>query len=81
MATPIGDTCYLYVDAARTLEKGDYVVTKTGRTYEVLTNRIQQRGKNAGRQHLSVLVLDPEAPRDPDAYTLTLQWYSRSRSR
>ncbi len=79
MATPIGDTCSLYVDAAQPLEKGDYIITKTGRTYEVLTVRVQEKGKYEGRQHLNVLVLDPEAPRDPDAYTLSLHWYSRSK--
>lgn len=79
MVTAIGDTCYLYIDAAMSLEKGDYVVTPTGRTYEVLTVRVQQRGKHAGRQHLNVIVLDPAAPKDPDAYVLHLHWYSRNR--
>lgn len=79
MITAIGDTCIIYVDAAHVLEPDDYVVTPTGRLYQVIFNRIQQRGKHKDRQHLTVRVLDPTTERDPDSHVLRLHWYARNR--
>lgn len=76
---PIGSNVGLYIDAARILGEGDMVVTSTGRTYRVTSNRIQERGKHAGRQHLRVNVVDPAEAEDvdEDTYVLRIFWYSR----
>lgn len=48
MTAPAGAIVRLYVDTRLPLEVGDGIVTGTGRRYEVLELRVQERGKWAG---------------------------------
>ena len=54
-----------------------FIRTRTGRTYHVLSVRVQQRGKHAGRQHLRVLVCAPDVVLADDADVRELWWYRR----
>lgn len=73
---PAGSVVGLYIDADRLLEVGDVITTTTGRAYEVLRVRVQQRGKHAGRrQHLRCVVL-PMLPVG-EVPALVLHWYRR----
>ena len=79
---PVGSVVSIYIDAAQVLDEGDFVTTRTGRAYRVLANRIQERGKHIGRQHLRVMVVDlDEVERglaeDPQRVSLPIFWYSR----
>lgn len=77
---PIGRNVSIYMDAREILGIGDLVVTGTGRCYRVTSNRIQEKGKHAGRQHLRVDVVDREqamAEADEDTLIIRLAWYSR----
>lgn len=79
MTVPAGAVVKLYVDTRmKQLEPGDVIETGTGRRYEVVTARIQERGKWAGiRQHLTALVLPPDHPLPPDTFILPIRWYRR----
>lgn len=79
MKAPAGAVVGLYVDTkTMTLEPGDVVRTGTGRSYEVLEARVQQRGKWAGiRQHLRVLVLPDGYRLAPGQRMLRIWWYRR----
>lgn len=59
MTAPIGAVVSLYVDLVESVAVGDQIRTGTGRSYEVLAVRVQQRGKAAGRHHLRCIVIDP----------------------
>lgn len=61
MTAPIGATVRIYVDLVAQVAEGDLVETTSGRRYQVLGMRVQQHGKHAGRQHLAVLVVPPDA--------------------
>ena len=60
MTAPIGATVRIYVDLVARVADGDLVETTGGRRYRVLGVRVQQHGKHAGRQHLTVLVVPPD---------------------
>lgn len=77
MAAPIGARVGLYVDASRPLRPGMFVRTLAGRTYEVLTVRVQARGRHKGRQHFTALVVDPAIVDDEQDEVLTIRWYRR----
>ena len=73
---PPGSVVGLYVDTTQRLLVGDVITTTTGRAYEVLAVRTQQRGQHAGRrQHLRCVVL-PAVP-DGEVPVLVLRWYRR----
>lgn len=74
MSAPVGAVVGIYYDSSTPVDVGDAVVTRTGRTYLVLTNRIQARGKHAGRQHLRCAVVDE---RPPEVKVHPLHWYRR----
>lgn len=76
MSAGIGSEVGLYMDTSQRLLIGNYIQTPTGRTYEILTVRTQQRGKHEGRQHLRCLVVPAEAI-DPDATVTPIRWYRR----
>lgn len=57
MTAPVGAAVKLYVDLAARVAVDDVIETTSGRRYQVLGVRVQQRGKHAGRQHLQCLVL------------------------
>lgn len=75
---PPGSVVSIYLDTPRGLDVGDEVrTTTTGRRYEVVTVRVQTRGKNVGRKHLKVRVLAPDHPTDPDVRVIPVTWYPR----
>lgn len=78
LPAPFGTEVKLYYDSETPVAEGDYLRTGTGRLYEVLDVRVQQRGKHVGRQHLVCLVARG-AP--PDATIHPVHWYPRKASR
>jgi hypothetical protein len=60
------------------LTEGDYLQTPTGRLYEVLAVRVQEKGKHAGRQHLTAIV---SSGHPPDVNVYPLHWYPRGSNR
>lgn len=77
MKAPAGAVVSLYMDTLRLMEVGDEVRTRSGRRYEVVGLRRQERGKHKGRWHIQARVLPVEHPLDPDVTVHTLWWYSR----
>lgn len=77
MKAPVGAFVGIYYDG-RPVAPGDCLRTPTGRVYEVVTRREQERGKHVGRQHLRCLVRS-EAP--AGAKVRRLHWYPRGRRR
>ncbi len=77
MSAPVGAVVQIFYDG-RPLAPGDALRTPTGRTYEVVSVRVQERGRHVGRQHLACLVA-AEPPLD--AKVLPLRWYRRRRRR
>jgi hypothetical protein len=59
---PAGSQVHLTYDSAQILEPGDYLRTGSGRLYLIEGNRIQERGRWAGRQHLTAVVMEPRSP-------------------
>lgn len=74
---PPGSIVRLYWDSINVAEPGDVIQTRTGRRYEVQHNRIQERGKHTGRQHMTCRVMSPEEPTDPDVRLYEIWWYKR----
>lgn len=80
MTAPAGAVVHLYVDTRHPLAPGGGIHTPTGRRYEILQRRLQERGRRAGiRQHLVVRVMHPDEP-DLDE-SLEIRWYPRGRGR
>lgn len=74
---PPGSEVSLYYDSPiHKLAAGDYLRTPSGRLYEVLDIRVQERGAHRGRQHLHCLVLRPDDDVD-EARVRPLLWYRR----
>jgi hypothetical protein len=73
---PIGSIVSLYYDGWAVAEEGDVIQTTTGRSYRVISNRIQEKGKHAGRQHIKAMVIEPEDVSASDV-VLKLWWYKR----
>ena len=65
------------MDTLRTLEVGDEIQTRSGRRYEIVKVRRQERGMHTGRWHLRCVVLEPDHPRDPDVTVHVIWWYRR----
>lgn len=59
---------------------GDALRTPTGRTYGVLSVRVQQGGRHRGRQFVEAVVLDPVEVK-PGTKVHPLVWYSRDKKR
>lgn len=79
---PPGSRVRLTYDGRVTLREGDYLRTgTTGRLYLVETNRIQTKGKHAGRQHLGCVVMPPGHRPERDAVVAPIFWYPRGRAR
>lgn len=77
MTAPIGAVVGLYIDTTARVLVDQYIRTQTGRTYQVVSVRTQQKGKHAGRrQHLRVLVV-PDTTPQPDDTVITIRWYRR----
>jgi hypothetical protein len=82
MAAPAGALVRLYYDSPVRVAVGDYLLTKTGRSYLVVSARVQARGKHTGRrQHLACLIQEmrpPEGDHGP-GQVHPLRWYARRR--
>lgn len=72
-----GQPAALYYDGAAPVAVGDYIRTRTGRTYLVTGVRVQERGKHAGRQHLATVVMAPDHVPEDDATVHPIWWYAR----
>jgi hypothetical protein len=81
VTAPAGAIVSLYVDFMHPVDVGDIIETETGRRYEALHVRVQQRGKRIGRQHLRCIVRDGDAPIAPGTVIHRLRWYKRGRAR
>lgn len=80
MTAPAGAVVRLYVDTRTPLAVGGGIHTGTGRRYEILEHRVQQRGAHAGhRQHLVCRVMHPDEP-DLES-SLQIWWYVRDGKR
>lgn len=76
MTAPAGAIVGLYVDTRLPFEVGDGITTQTGRRYEVVEKRTQERGRYAGiRNHLRCRVMYPDEP-DRD-HVIPIRWYRR----
>lgn len=85
---PLGAVVRLYVDLERQVNEGDIIETSTGRGYRVLSVRVQERGKNVGRQHLMCVVMPADWMSDAERWRTRLpigsfihriRWYRRGR--
>ncbi len=74
---PVGAVVGLFYDGRRVVV-GEYLRTRTGRTYQAVTVRVQQKGAHPGRQHLRCLVVE-EAQRGVRVHPLC--WYPRGKRR
>lgn len=77
-AAPIGAEVGLFVDLIARVAEGDVIETKRGRRYGVTKVRVQERGKNVGRQHLRAVVLDEGARWA--GRTHRIKWYRRGQA-
>lgn len=74
---PPGSEVSLYFDSPiHRLTDGDYLRTPSGRLYEVLDVRVQERGQHVGRQHLRCLVITVDQVTDVDR-VFPIHWYAR----
>lgn len=78
-AAPIGAEVGLYLDLQERVALGDIIETRSGRRYAVLAVRVQERGKNRGRQHLRVIVLASNEDPPTGARIHRIRWYSRNK--
>lgn len=74
---PRGTEVGLYYDSPTLVQVDDFLQTRSGRTYLIISVRIQERGKHVGRQHLRALVSGPEEIGSGDKVH-PIFWYSRS---
>lgn len=72
-----GESARLYYDGWATLDVGDYIQTRTGRTYLITSVRVQERGLHKGRQHVNTVVMEPDHQVEPDATVHPIFWYAR----
>lgn len=78
---PPGSEVGLYYDSPiHQLDAGDYLRTPSGRMYEVLDVRVQERGAHVGRQHLRCLVITVDQVTDVER-VFPIHWYSRAPGR
>jgi hypothetical protein len=81
MTAPVGATVRLYVDLVARVAVDDVIETASGRRYQVLGVREQQRGHHAGRQHLQCLVMGPEWHPEQGTRIHEIRWYPRGGSK
>jgi hypothetical protein len=74
-----GSVVSLYFDSRHPIDEGDVLRTATGRRYLILSHRVQERGKRAGRHHLTCLVMRPGDT--SEGRTFPIYWYGRNRRR
>jgi hypothetical protein len=77
VTAPPGSLIRLYYDARERVERGDFIRTPTGRTYLIEAVRVQQRGKNKGRQHIVAMVMEPDFDLSDDDIVHPLHWHKR----
>lgn len=78
MTAPLGAIVGIYWDGLAALQPGDHLRTPSGRQYQVVSVRVQKRGKHRGRQHLRCMVADRDLK---PGNTYRLRWYARGRAR
>lgn len=76
MPAAVGSEVGIYYDGVAQVDEGDVIRTSTGRCYRAIHNRIQQKGKHVGRQHLRVQVIDPSEVTEADTVH-PIYWYRR----
>lgn len=81
MTAPVGATVRIYVDLVARVAVGDVIETTSGRRYEVLGARVQERGEHAGRQHLQCLVMSRDWHPEPGTRIHEIRWYPRDGSK
>jgi hypothetical protein len=81
VTAPAGAIIGIYVDLVARVHRLDVIEMPTGRRYQVIAVRVQERGLHRGRQHLRCLVLAPMD--DPGRCTPVhrIAWYQRGRKR
>lgn len=80
MKAAAGALVSLYVDLVNRVDLNDIIETRSGRRYAVLHVREQQRGKNAGRQHLRCIVLGDDERIGENSTIHRIRWYARHRA-
>ncbi|MDQ1446792.1 MAG: hypothetical protein QOI20_3256 [Acidimicrobiaceae bacterium] len=80
MSAPAGAIVSLYVDVVAIVKPTDVIETRSGRRYEVLTVRVQLRGKHKGRQHLAARVIGTDEHVPDGAIVHRIRWYRRDRA-
>jgi hypothetical protein len=71
-----GSIVSIYYDATEPIAIGDALMTRTGRTYIIVTARRQERGQHIGRWHLRCAVAEGTAPAAVVVHPLF--WYPRT---
>jgi hypothetical protein len=77
---PPGSIVSLYFDSPTLMREDDVIRTESGKCYRVVSNRVQERGKHVGRQHLTCRVIE-EAEVTADDFVMPIYWYARPRRR
>jgi hypothetical protein len=72
----VGANVGIYYDGLQKVQVGDFIRTRTKRTYLVTSVRVQERGASIGRQHLRCDVVPSDTPQDDDVVH-PLFWYTR----
>jgi hypothetical protein len=77
VTAPAGTEVGLYVDLVAQVAIGDIIETRSGRRYGVVSVRVQERGKHAGRQHLRAVVLAEGGLEHSPGAVHRIRWYRR----
>jgi hypothetical protein len=78
VTAPAGAVVRIFYDGPE-LVAGHFLRTATGRTYLVVSVRVQRRGRHTGRQHLACLVTErgPTVRDHVEGRVHPLHWYPR----
>lgn len=71
---PAGALVKLYIDSFDPIKIGEWIVTTTGRAYQIVELRRQMKGKYRRRWHIKAIV-HLSAPEDAVIHKIT--WYKR----
>lgn len=77
LGKPPGSLVTLTYDSPVTVEPGDYIRTRTGRTYRVETEREVRSAIHPHRQRLLATVMEPDHVTEDDVTVHDMVWYSR----
>lgn len=76
----VGDVVSIYYDG-REVQTAEVLQTSTGRTYLIVSKRVQRRGAHVGRQHLRCLIVEAEEVKAKELKIHPLHWYKRGTTR